>query len=423
MKLLIAEDDRLTRRSLERQLSAWGHEVVCAEDGVAAWEHFERDGFELVISDWEMPRMDGVELIGRIRADHRPSYVYVVMLTARAQKQDLVEGMEAGADDFLTKPFDKGELRARLRAGERVIRLERTLAEQNRLLQSANDRMNQDLEAAARVQQSILPERAPDVANVECAWRYVPCDALAGDALNVFALDDRTLCGYVLDVSGHGVPAALLSVAVARSLGHSDDPTSVILAGADGAGALGPFARPCSVATRLNQRFPFEANGQRFFTMIYSLLDVQTGRLAYCCAGHPGPVRIGRDGGVTCVDTPSLMVGVDPDPGYEDESLQLTPGDRLYFYSDGIVEQQSRDEEEFGKDRFVDLLRRSADLPLQASIDAVVDRLRAWAGRDGFTDDVSLMGVAWKGEVGSDQSSEAVKKRGQAPGNTALLEL
>jgi two-component system NtrC family sensor kinase len=129
MKILIADDDSVSRRLLQNYLQKWGYEVTAAQDGAEAWRLFEGGAFPMVITDWMMPEIDGSGLIRRIRASRRPGYVYAILLTAKSQKEDLVEGMEAGADDFLTKPFDRDELRVRLRAGERIIRLEHHLRE------------------------------------------------------------------------------------------------------------------------------------------------------------------------------------------------------------------------------------------------------------------------------------------------------
>jgi len=134
VKILIAEDEAVSRRLLQSYLQKWGHEVVVAEDGAAAWRTFQADEFPMVITDWMMPEMDGVDLIRLIRESERSFHVYVILLTARSQKEDVVEGMEAGADDFVTKPFDRDELRVRLRVGERVSALEAKLAEQTREL-------------------------------------------------------------------------------------------------------------------------------------------------------------------------------------------------------------------------------------------------------------------------------------------------
>jgi two-component system NtrC family sensor kinase len=149
MKILIAEDDPVARRLLQSHLERWGHEVVAARDGAEAWRLFEGDDFRLVISDWMMPELDGVDLIRRVRSCPQSGYVYAILVTARAEKEDLVQGMEAGADDFLTKPCDREELRVRLRAGERILRLEQTLAEQNRALRETQSALVQSEKLAS----------------------------------------------------------------------------------------------------------------------------------------------------------------------------------------------------------------------------------------------------------------------------------
>src|SRR5580765_4834708 len=117
MRILVAEDERITRMTLARQLQAWGHEVVAAEDGQQAWEQFEAGPeFDIVLTDWEMPRVSGVEFVRRIRGAARSAYTYLIILTRRSDKTDVVNGIEAGADDFVCKPFDREELRVRLLA-------------------------------------------------------------------------------------------------------------------------------------------------------------------------------------------------------------------------------------------------------------------------------------------------------------------
>jgi len=137
VKVLIAEDEVVSRHLLQSYLQQWGHEVVAAPDGAAAWRLFQEQEFPLVLSDWVMPEMDGLELIRQIRSRPSGAYAYIILLTARAKKQDVIEGLEAGANDFVTKPFDRGELRVRVRAGERIIELEKALEAQNRALREA----------------------------------------------------------------------------------------------------------------------------------------------------------------------------------------------------------------------------------------------------------------------------------------------
>lgn len=149
MKVLAVDDDPFSRRLLTTYLERWGYEVVSAENGAQAWQLIQAQDFPLVIVDWMMPEMDGVDLVRRIRTLTRPGYTYTILVTARVQKEDLVEGMEAGADDFLTKPFDRDELRVRIREGERIVQLERTAVEQARLLREARDSLAEREELAS----------------------------------------------------------------------------------------------------------------------------------------------------------------------------------------------------------------------------------------------------------------------------------
>jgi two-component system cell cycle response regulator len=128
MKVLIAEDDRDSRDLLAWLLSKMGYEVLAVEDGKQAWDAFVKGGFRLVISDLLMPNSDGLELCRRIRASKQDAYTYIIVLTALIGKKDYLEGMDAGADDFMTKPFDADELKARLRVAERILALQARVA-------------------------------------------------------------------------------------------------------------------------------------------------------------------------------------------------------------------------------------------------------------------------------------------------------
>jgi two-component system, NtrC family, sensor kinase len=134
MKILVAEDSTVMRLILVHSLKAWQYEIVETADGTEAWERFQQERFPLVLTDWMMPEMNGLELVKKIRASDSADYTYIIILTAKTDKEDLVEAMEAGADDFLIKPCDPNELRVRVREGERIINLEQRLAEQNRQL-------------------------------------------------------------------------------------------------------------------------------------------------------------------------------------------------------------------------------------------------------------------------------------------------
>lgn len=397
MRILIAEDERITRASLARQLQGWGHSVVAAEDGEKAWELFRAGVFDIVITDWEMPRLSGVELIARIRGVESANYVYVMMLTGRSDKSDIVSGIEAGADDFLSKPFDREELRVRLLAGERVVRLEQTLSAQNVELRAASERMHRDLRAAARVQQAMLPRGAIVTPRVCTAWRYVPTDELAGDAIGLELIDDRYLVTYVIDVSGHGVPAALLSVTAMHALSPSAEGASLLRGAADN-GGMGPAQRPSRVVGELNRRFSVAGNDGRFLTMILCVLDTQDGRMRFARAGHPLPIMLRAGAPVPLSDAGGPPIGVSDAADFEDVDLQLEAGDRVLLYSDGFLEQPgANNQQQFGEGRLRDVFVSSGAAPAEQVVTRAVDALTAWAGKKSFVDDVSLVLIEWMG--------------------------
>ena len=146
MRVLIVEDDPVSGLVLERTLQRWGYEVIKAKDGEEAWKKYQVAPVSLVITDWMMPHADGLELCRRIRNLARESYTYIILLTAKSQKSDLVEGMNAGADDFMTKPFDSAELQVRLRAGERVLNLESSFTKGQLEVQQVNAQLRQSIE-------------------------------------------------------------------------------------------------------------------------------------------------------------------------------------------------------------------------------------------------------------------------------------
>jgi len=397
MRILVVEDERITRASLARRLESWGHAVTAATDGEEAWTYFCASEFDLVITDWEMPVLTGPELIARIRASTQAAYVYIIMLTSRNDKADIVGGIEAGADDYVGKPFDREELRVRVLAGERVVRLERTLSAQNVELRLANERMREDLRAAARVQQAMLPTRRVDSARMRAAWTYVPTDELGGDALGMHLIDERYLVTYVLDVAGHGVPAALLAVTAMHALSPSAEGVSLLRDGEDRSEG-DPVQSPAWVLTELNRRFCASDNGGRFLTMVLYTLDIHTGMLCFARAGHPLPLLLRGAGYVALSDFGGIPLGVIDPAVYEDVMVQLAPGDRLVLYSDGFPEQpRALDRERFSESRLRDLLATQHAVSGPDLIACTVDTLAAWAGALRFADDLSMVVIDWMG--------------------------
>ena len=192
--LLVVDDNEMNRDMLSRRLAKRGYEVLVAEDGYRALEMIEEQDFDVVLLDIMMPGIDGYEVLERLRREHGPGDLPVIMATAKDESQDIVRALELGANDYVTKPFDFAVVRARVSTQVALKKAQQALA-------AAHARMKKDLEAAARIQQSFLPTGDPGIDGVRFAWRYEPCDELAGDTLNIIPLDDKHVAVYVLDVS------------------------------------------------------------------------------------------------------------------------------------------------------------------------------------------------------------------------------
>ncbi len=381
--LLVVDDNEMNRDMLVRRLSRRGYTVVTAVDGQDALERIAEQPFDVIVLDITMPRVDGMEVLSRVRETTAAADLPIIMATAKSATEDVVRALEMGANDYVTKPLDFQVVLARVQT---QLSLKRAREE----LKSAHARMKADLEAAARIQQALLPTDLPAVPGTTCAWRYRACDELAGDAVNIFQVDDRHLCLYVLDVCGHGVPASLLSVSVTRSLTmHADRSSLVRVPREDGTGFR--VAGPAEVARRLNVIYPMDIGGTNlYFTLCYGILDVQTNRFRFVCAGHPGPVLVRRDGTAVSFTVPALPIGMRPNAEYEETMIDLLPGDRLYLYSDGLTEETNSSSEEFGEARLQAVLSRKQELTLDQSLDALIGDVTAWHGSDRFSDDLSI---------------------------------
>jgi sigma-B regulation protein RsbU (phosphoserine phosphatase) len=265
------------------------------------------------------------------------------------------------------------------------------LTERKRLedgLRAANERMKAELQAAALVQRSLLPPAAPDLGGVPVAWRFRPCVELAGDLLDVFRLGESRIGFYVLDVTGHGVASSLLSVSVSHAL-SPHGANSAFRRAADGGD--GAFAEPMEVVRRLNDDFAERGGPLQLFTICCGTLDLATRTLRTVTAGHPGPLRVSRDGTAQSLNVPGLPVGVMRGVAYEGACVRLDAGDRLFVYSDGIPEAASRSGELFGDERLAALA--SLGGPLDACVDRIVEAATAWSAPDDPRDDISLVAV------------------------------
>ena len=387
-RVLVVDDNEMNRDILARRLSRIGLNVDTAEDGNTGLDKILTGEYNLVMLDIMMPDIDGIEVLKRTREFFSKTELPVIMATAKDEGADLAEALSLGANDYVTKPLDFKVVRARV---DNVLGYTQAANE----LAVANERMRSDLEAAARVQQSLLPDEHVDVEGAEFMWHYRPCDELAGDGLNVFKCDDENVAMYVMDVSGHGVAAALLSVSVTHHLsqliGSSDESAQCDMTAEN-------VVSPAWLASNLNALFPMQSVGRHYFTFVYGVLNVKTRQFCFVSAGSPGPLVVHADGTSEVHDVPAVPIGMFPDSEYVDTVIQLQQGDRLYLHSDGLYEERHPEtREEFGRARMQQALCAAAGAPFIVSLDKLLQSVIDWHGSEALSDDVAVMAVSVKG--------------------------
>ncbi|HUE73372.1 MAG TPA: SpoIIE family protein phosphatase [Pirellulaceae bacterium] len=382
--ILVVDDTPANLQVLSGMLKDRGYKVRPVPSGKLALLAAQRDPPDLILLDINMPEMNGYEVCQHLAADDKLKGIPVIFISALTEQLDKVKAFAIGGVDYITKPFQMEELHARVETHLKLRRLQIELEEANARLAHANDRMSRDLKAAAKIQETFLPREAPRIPGAEFAWIYRPCDELAGDGLNIIPLGDGQVALYVLDVSGHGVASALLSVTLSRLLSPPSEPSSILIC--DG------ITPPAQVAARLNQLFPLDPATEQLTTMVYGILDAATGTFRYVSAGHPGPVHLASGADPVILESQGFPLGL-TDQAYEERSVRLGAGDRLYLYSDGVPEAMDPAGSQFGNDRLLKAIAQGGSEPLQTSVAALLTEITRWQGSAKPQDDISILAV------------------------------
>ncbi len=412
-KILLVEHMPDNVETLLQCFSAFGFELIVAQDGETALQQCELLQPDLILLDVNIPGMNGFEVCRRLKAQDIIHDIPVIFMKSPDDHVSPVKGFSVGAVDYVNKPLQLEETFARMTSHlklrhlqiqleETIVTLQQEIRERQRAeeaaslamkqTQQANERMKQDLAAAARVQQALLPDVAPNIPGATFAWTYRPCAELGGDSLNVFSLNDHQVGMYVLDVTGHGVPASLLSVTLSRVLIPRNDP-SCLFVQSHTKSEMPTLTSPAEVATRLNDMFPMSKGEHQYFTLVYGILDTRDGTFRYVCAGHPPPIVCTNDQAPIIGEAPSLPIGLFEDEQYEDCTIQLESDSRLYLYSDGVIEAMNSQREIFGQARLVAALQHTRHINLQASVESIATAASSWTQHGHMHDDLSILAV------------------------------
>lgn len=364
-RVLVVDDSPMQVQLLRAMLERWGFAVSVAASGEEALDICRDENPDMLISDWVMPGMSGPDLCRAFRALPRDRYGYFILLTSKSDKADVAAGLDAGADDFLTKPVSASELRARLTAAGRVLSMERALSQKNTEISAAlaelqrlHAEIDKDLQQARAIQQALVPERRRVIGTSRISLLLQPCGHVGGDLVGMFSPGQARLGLYAIDVSGHGITSAMVTARVAGYLSSTFPEQNLALERRfDRFYALRP---PDAVAAALNARLATNPGVDSYLTMAYVAGDLETGQMQLVQAGHPPPLILRADGSVEFVGQGGLPIGLVPDARYDRVPFALQRGDILLIYSDGFTEAVLKAGGMLGEDGLVDLFRASA---------------------------------------------------------------
>ncbi|UWR22489.1 PP2C family protein-serine/threonine phosphatase [Sulfitobacter sp. S190] len=401
-KVLVVDDSRLQRRLLCAVLKRWGFGVIEAGSGEEALQLMREQRPDLVISDWIMPGMTGLELCGEIRRLYTDGYCYFILLTSKSDKEEVAQGLDSGADDFLTKPVDNSELRARIAAGSRLLAAQRDLSQKNAMLrdtldelQRVYDHIDKDLLEAKKLQQSLLRERFKHFDAGDLSLMLRSSGHVGGDLVGFFNAGVDHLGLFAIDVSGHGISSALMTARLAGYLSAANPDQNVALSRKlDGTVCPRP---PADAVAMLNDLVLDDMDTEHYFTLMLGFVELSTGKVTLSQAGHPHPVIQRADGSIEQDGTGGFPVGLLPHLDYESFTLQLNPGDRLCILSDGVTECPTPDGF-LEEDGLADLLDELREVRGPALLEALVWRLTDLNGSVDFTDDISGIVFDYRGQ-------------------------
>jgi phosphoserine phosphatase RsbU/P len=331
---------------------------------------------DLILLDVMMPVMDGYEVCRRLRENPETRDIPVIFLTGQTGTEDETKGFEVGAVDYIHKPFSEAVVKARVHTHLMLREAHAQIAQQ--LLA-----INIELEMARQIQLSILPRDTPKIAGLDIVARYLPMTSVAGDFYDFIIVDDKHVGVLIADVSGHGLPSALiasmLQVALAAQAPHASEPATVL--------------------SGLNRALcgKFEHN---FVTAAYVFVDMERKRLTYAGAGHPPLLFWHKSASKTNeLLENGLILGMFDEATYAALESPIEAGDRVVLYTDGIPETKSPSEQEFGTARFIRFMENNRGLAVDQFADGLLDELSRWSEQprgQGQQDDITVLTLDFK---------------------------
>jgi len=377
-RILVVDDDPMSRRLLTRSLTSAGFTCREAGDGVAALEALHKEVPALLLLDFDMPGINGAEVLKRLRADGNPAIAQLpaIMLTGHGGEESEVLCLEAGADDFVTKPINQAVLRARIETHLRLHSMRSQLQQQNDELEAWRTNLERDLEAARLTQQSLIPQKSPALDGWDVAAVYRPVIQVGGDIYGWIRMADARTLFWIVDATGHGASAALLTT-LAKLLFHH--------------GSV-EHNQPAAIMRAVNDDFRSIFGARSFMTAMCVALDPKTGRATVVGAGHP-PLLVARHaGGTESIHSSAPPLGLVERSEFVETTVDLARGDAFFLYTDGLYGPDHTDTNGLTPGRLAEMLQPSG-VNAQALLTRVIEQAMTGNGDKPLPDDVAAIAV------------------------------
>ncbi len=397
-RVLIVDDTQKNIQLLGSVLQDKGYELYIAQNGLQAIKIAEKFLPDLILLDILMPEMDGFETCKRLKTAETTKHIPIIFLTAKTETEDIVNGFELGAVDYITKPFNPTELLVRVnthlelkRNKEELTTEKEALAEEIKIRQVAEDalresyetikrqqqQINDELEKARKTQACLLPQRLPVIANVEIAHKFVPMEQIGGDFYNILDLGNDHYGFMMADVTGHGIPAALISFMVSSMFSNTITRT----------------IEPHQVISEINQALLEKIEDGKFATMFFGIYDAKKQVLNYSSAGHPpGMIIRPKTREVFRLKCEGMLIGMVAEAEYDLETCPIMPGDKVILYTDAIIDVTKENGMVLGISHFMEFLQKHCELPIGELIERIYDYGLEFACLKKYKDDMTLVG-------------------------------
>ena len=370
-RILVIDDSRLNRAIVKKTLSELNMKVDEAADGEEGLNALINRRYDLVLVDIIMPRLDGFGFLSRFKDTIGNDFVPVILMTGSDDLNSKIKGLRIGADDFLLKPLNEKELVARVLS---LLRLKSVYGE----LYQKNQQIKKELGIAKRVQQFIIPKDFSQIRYPRVCGRYLPIDDIGGDFFDCYQLPDNTTGFLIADVTGHGIPAALV-MAMAKMI-------------------FSIYSSRYGTTRELFSSVNEQMNGlmldTQYITAFFVIYDPANGTIRYSNAGHTRALyyRASKKG-VMALDTDGLFIGLSKDTRYEEKTLSVEPGDTLLLYTDGITEIRNYEGKEFGENRLARFLSQKNVVKGEEFCDMLLNEITSFAPIPNRVDDIAFLSI------------------------------